>query len=81
MKKNEIVNMFVDPDEQGKGIGSYLLRFLLNLIKTQGYSEVVLNSTITAKPFYSTHNFKIVNQNSEGILGYQIISYRMKLSF
>ncbi len=81
LQKQEIVNMFVDPKVQGKGAGSYLLRFLLGIAKSKKFSSVHLNSTITAKTFYESHGFVVEFQRVVEVLSYDIISYRMNLQF
>ena len=80
LKQNEIVNMFVAPDAQRKGVGTFLLVFLQKLAEFRGYSEVYLNSTITAMEFYLDNSFIVESQNEEEILSHRIVSYRMKYS-
>ena len=81
LKEQEIVHMFVDPKVQGKGVGSYLLKFLLEIAKSFNYSNVHLNSTITATEFYRKHGFEIEFQRTVKVLSYDIISYRMNFTF
>jgi GNAT superfamily N-acetyltransferase len=81
LKRNEIVNMFVAPNAQRKGVGSYLLEFLLRLAEFRGYGWVYLNSTITAKSFYLNHNFEVKFQQTDDILSHTVISYCMTLTF
>ena len=57
----EIVNMAVTPSEQGKGIGSRLLRFMLNQMKEAGISRIELGtgSFGPALAFYQRAGFRV----------------------
>lgn len=49
--------MAVAADARGRGIGSALLRALLDAARERGHAEAVLNAQVTAMPFYARHGF------------------------
>ncbi len=40
-----------------QGVGSALLRDLMDVARTRGYAQVLLNSQTQAMPFYARHGF------------------------
>ena len=48
--ESEIIGLFVDPDDHGKGYGTDLFRFAVDKIKTR---PILVLSTLNAVPFYS----------------------------
>jgi len=60
-KKLHIINVAVHPDERGKGIGTNLLLFAINLAKELGYEAVYLEarkSNVSAQRLYRKLGFK-----------------------
>jgi len=60
-KKLHIINVAVHPDERGKGIGTNLLLFAINLSKELGYETVYLEarkSNVSAQRLYKKLGFK-----------------------
>jgi ribosomal-protein-alanine N-acetyltransferase len=60
-KKLHVINVAVHPDERGKGIGTNLLLFAINLAKELGYEAVYLEarkSNVSAQRLYRKLGFK-----------------------
>jgi len=60
-KKLHVINVAVHPDERGKGIGTNLLLFAINLAKELGYETVYLEarkSNVSAQRLYRKLGFK-----------------------
>lgn len=53
----EIVSLFIDPDYAGFGIGKALGQFGIKLAMNKDASQVILESTLTAAPFYEKLGF------------------------
>lgn len=59
-KRGRIFSLAVHPDYQNRRIGSFLLKELINVFKTAGAVEIILEvrvSNIRAKKFYERHGF------------------------
>jgi GNAT superfamily N-acetyltransferase len=54
---SEVVGLFVDPDDHGKGYGTELFRFALDRI---GARPVVVRATLNAVTFYARFGFRKV---------------------
>lgn len=57
-----IRGLFVDANFVGRGVGSEILRHLLNEAETLGVTEFELISTLNACSFYERHGFSVVEQ-------------------
>jgi ribosomal-protein-alanine N-acetyltransferase len=60
-KKLHVINVAVHPDERGKGIGTNLLLFAINLAKELGYEAIYLEarkSNVSAQRLYRKLGFK-----------------------
>jgi len=53
----EIVALFVSPDCAGKGVGSKLAELALEIALNTESGEIILESTLTAVPFYQKFRF------------------------
>lgn len=53
----EIIALFIDPDYARLGIGKALGQFGIKLALKNGCSQVILESTLTAAPFYEKLGF------------------------
>ena len=52
-----VVNMFIDPVQQRKGIGAALLEACLDRAKELGIDSVFLHTTEAGRPLYEAHGF------------------------
>jgi len=59
-KDDEICGLYVDPDFARRGIASSLLEHALQVLRRQGHRRVIVDSSITALPFYRRHGFRVV---------------------
>ena len=56
----EVSSVFVHPDYQGRGIGAKLMDAIESGANIQPGSALILQSSITAQPFYAKRGFKVV---------------------
>lgn len=75
---DEIKAVFVDPDNQRRGIGRAIMEELERYGKSQGLKEVGLNATITAFEFYKKLNYRLVEELMGDFKGDKITAYSMK---
>ena len=54
--------VFVHPDYQGLGIGTKLMDVVENAANLQSERTLVVQSSITAQPFYAKRGFKVVRE-------------------
>ena len=73
-----IGRMAVLKEYRNKGIGSDVLKSLINFSKTLKMKTVYLHAQITAMPFYEKHGFKII---SEEFMDAGIPHKTMKMEF
>lgn len=63
-KNDEICGLYVDPDFGRRGIASKLLEHALQGLQRQGHRRVIVDSSITAVPFYRRHGFGVVKERT-----------------
>ena len=68
---------FVDPKEQGKGVGKALIYHIEELIKKEGYETSTLNSTITAKSFYEAQGYITIKKDFKVVQGAEMTKFHM----
>ncbi|WP_288371793.1 GNAT family N-acetyltransferase [uncultured Algoriphagus sp.] len=73
LENDFICSVFVDPDEQGKGIGNMIMKELESLAKKNNHKSVFLHSSLTAESFYLKNGYKpqkriVVPVSGENIL-------------
>jgi N-acetylglutamate synthase-like GNAT family acetyltransferase len=76
--KNELRNIFVDPDYQNRGIGKRIVRHLERKAIEEGFGEVWLVSSITAHDFYKHMGYCDVKEVQERIGDDLVTGYLMK---
>jgi GNAT superfamily N-acetyltransferase len=59
---NRVRAVFVDPDHQGRGIGTKLMDAVENAANGQSERSLDLQSSITAQQFYAKRGFKFVRE-------------------
>jgi GNAT superfamily N-acetyltransferase len=74
---SEIVGLFVDPDEQGKGYGTELFQFATLKICTR---PIVVKATLNAVPFYSKLGCRKVAMEAVRRHDHDIYVERMELA-
>ena len=60
--KTQLMQMAVETQHQGKGIGKLLVKELINFSKTNGIQEVVCHARDNAVPFYQNLGFEIYDE-------------------
>lgn len=67
VRGRDIQTVFVLPDCQGKGYGKELMAFLEQRIKTKGFTEATLNSSLTSKDFYMALGYELLAETHGGV--------------
>lgn len=75
--KTQLMQMAVETDQQGKGIGKLLVNELLSFCKSNGIKEVVCHARDNAVPFYLNLGFEIYD---EPFVEVGIQHFHMKIS-
>lgn len=75
--KTQLMQMAVETDQQGKGIGKLLVQELLSFCKSNGVTEVVCHARDYAVPFYLNLGFEIYD---EPFVEVGIQHYHMRIS-
>lgn len=60
--KSELRAVYVHADFGGRGVGSALLREIEKVAQAKGCTELRLNSSLTALPFYKRHGYEDLGQ-------------------
>jgi putative acetyltransferase len=63
LKGNIITAVYVKSDRVGKGVGSSILKRLENVARKGGYTELSLDSSLTAVKFYKNHGYEKVRNS------------------
>ena len=67
LKSGQLIQMAVDHDWQGKGIGKKIVTDLLVFAKTKGFSEIVIHSRADVTSFYESLGFKAFGDEFEEV--------------
>ena len=55
---NEVKRVYIDPNDQGKGVGSKIMTYLENLAVKNRLKFLITDSSPNAEKFYQNHGFK-----------------------
>jgi GNAT superfamily N-acetyltransferase len=77
---DELVTFFVDPQHQGRGIGSALLKEIEAIALDHSRRELKVDASLTGAAFYERHGYERTGRILEGTAGPQI-SMRKQLRF
>ena len=69
--------LYVDPQAQGKGIGTALLSGLEEMLRLSGHSAVSLESALNARQFYENRGYACLGTVSLPFNGVLFTQYRM----
>jgi GNAT superfamily N-acetyltransferase len=58
--------VYVHPDYQGRGIGTKLMDAVENAATAQSQGALSVQSSVTAKPFYTRRGFRVVQEGAFG---------------
>lgn len=70
--------LFVHADHQARGIGGALLDHVEALARRQRLSRLHTESSITARPVFERHGFRILARQSVALRGQRLTNYRME---
>jgi putative acetyltransferase len=74
-------HLYVDKDFQGCGIASLILKSIEQKAQELGISEIITESSITAKPFFEKRGFFVVKEQQKLVRGMMFTNYVMKKNF
>jgi len=69
LRGNKIVNMFVQTQAQGRGIGRSLIKRIEKQAKKMRISELLVDATITAVGFYTRCGYQVVKKVNKPFCG------------
>lgn len=72
---NEILGVFVRPEDQGQGLGKAIMRELERRAKAKGFSEVVLSISLTSRKFYEKLKYDVLDKRSLNVGEGQYLDY------
>ena len=75
-KQGQVRCVAVATDQQGKGVGKRIMRYLEKVAAENGWQEIVLEARENAVPFYESLGYSIVEKSY--LLFGEIQHYRMK---
>lgn len=72
LEGDELVTFFVDPQHQGRGIGSALLKEIEAIALHYGQRELKVDASLAGTAFYERHGYERTGRILEGTAGLQI---------
>ena len=69
--------MYVHKDHQRKGIANKLLHEIKTQATKWKLAEITTDASITAKPFFEKHGFKVITQQKVYIIDVMLANYKM----
>jgi GNAT superfamily N-acetyltransferase len=72
---NEIVGVFVTPDDQGQGYGTMIMSELESRAQAKGLSEVVLSVSLPSRGFYEYLGYEVLAECSLDVGEGQHLAY------
>lgn len=70
--------LYVHPDFQRRGIATGLLRQLEMTARSRGIDRLRTEGSLTARPFFERHGFRIIAQQTVAIRGQKLVNFRME---
>jgi putative acetyltransferase len=70
--------MFVHPAHQRAGVATALLRQIERAAHEQGIARIHTDASITARPFFERHGFRVVSAQSVSVRGQSFANFRME---
>lgn len=69
--------LYVDAELQGQGIASRLLSRLESSARSRGLSRIFTEASITARPFFESQGFEVVQAQTVARRGQDLTNFRM----
>ena len=60
-KQKLLLAVYINPDYKRMGVGKAILCELENIAKKNGATELLMDSSLTAEPFYKIHGYEIID--------------------
>jgi len=73
--------LFVDPACQRRGVASALLDTVENAAHVQRLAVLDTDASITARPFFEKHGFRVVRSQDVALRGQRLTNFRMEKRF
>lgn len=70
--------LFVHPEYQRKGVAAALLGEVERAARHQRVSTLDTDASITARPFFEAHGFRVVRQQTVALHGQRLTNFRME---
>ncbi|MGF1741869.1 GNAT family N-acetyltransferase [Vibrio profundum] len=79
LQENGLIDhFFCHHEHQRKGIGQSLMEHALTVGKQQGVSKFYSKVSITARPFYEKHGFKVIQEKIVEVRGQKLHNFIME---
>lgn len=78
LKGNQLRTFYVDPNYQGKGVGSKLYRKLEEIMKKRGIKKIVLEGSPLGQPIYEHFGFKKIKSVKKERVGQKYVDAVME---
>lgn len=78
--EGSVINVYVDPDYLRRGIGSRLLEKVLQDARNKGLDKLTAEASVTAKEFYQSHGFEVVEETVHKTNGEELQAFKMRKS-
>jgi len=78
-KEGYLDTLFIHKYYQRKGIAKKLLSRMVEYANQQGVTEIITEASITARPFFERHGFKVVNKQILNRKNIKIPNYKMRM--
>lgn len=72
---NEILGVFVKPEDQGQGFGKEIMGRLERRAREKGFSEVILSVSLPSRKFYEKLGYEVLEKSSFDVCGGQYLEY------
>ncbi len=77
-KKGQLIQMAIETDWQGKGLGKQLVQNLLQFSKNKGFNEIIIHSRADVTSFYEALGFSVYGEAFEEVgVQHQHLSMRL----
>lgn len=73
-----IDRLYVSADRQGQGIGRKLLAALVDEARRRGLARLLVEASLTARPFFEAQGFSLVAPQTVTCRGAALINFRME---
>jgi putative acetyltransferase len=72
-----IDRFYVSADHQRQGVGRALINAIIAEADRRGLTELFVEASITAKPFFEAHGFTVIAPQTVSCRGAELVNFRM----